>query len=38
VRYQALTWGAVELAVRAREGEDFSQARVMVRLDGVLSP
>lgn len=37
VRYQALSWGAIELDVRAREGEDFSAARVMVRLDGVLA-
>nr|HEX4313459.1 hypothetical protein [Kofleriaceae bacterium] len=35
VRYQALAWGAIELDVRAREGEGLGDARVMVRLDGV---
>jgi len=35
VRYQALTWGAIELDVRAREGEGLGDTRVMVRLDGV---
>lgn len=35
VRYQALTWGAIELDVRARQGDGLGDARVMVRLDGV---
>jgi hypothetical protein len=35
VRYQALSWGAIELDVRAREGEGLGDARVLVRLDGV---
>jgi hypothetical protein len=42
VRYQALSWGAVELAVRGRGGDLESQSygnlRVMVRLDGVWAP
>ena len=35
VRFQALEWGAIELAVRHREGEGLGDSTVMVRLDGV---
>ncbi len=35
VRYQALSWGAIELDVRSREGEGLGDTKVMVRLDGV---
>jgi hypothetical protein len=31
VRYQAFTWGSVELAVRAREGEDLGASTVLIR-------
>jgi hypothetical protein len=33
VRYQALPWASVELAVRARQGEDLGASTVMLRLD-----
>jgi hypothetical protein len=35
VRYQALTWGSIELDVRHREGEDLGASTVMVRVHGV---
>lgn len=39
VRYNALRdWGAIELAVRVREGEGLGDTTVMVRLNGVLDP
>ena len=38
VRYQALWWGSVELAVRHREDEGLSQSTVLIRLNGVLAP
>jgi hypothetical protein len=38
VRYQALTWGSIELDVRHRESEDLGASTVMVRINGVLSP
>jgi hypothetical protein len=34
VRYQALDWGSIELAVRHREGDDLSGSTVMVRVNG----
>jgi len=37
VRYQALRWGAIELAVRHRETEGVAASTVLVRLDGVWS-
>ncbi len=37
VRYRALPWSAVELAVRHREGDALGDATVMVRLAAVLS-
>jgi hypothetical protein len=38
VRYQALPWASVELAVRAREAEDLGASTVMIRLNTVLAP
>jgi len=39
VRYNALRdWGAIELAVRIREGEGLADTTVMVRLNAVLAP
>ena len=38
VRYQALWWGSIELAVRHREDEGLSQSTVLVRINGVLAP
>jgi hypothetical protein len=38
VRYQALWWGSIELAVRHREDEGLQQSTVLVRLNGVLVP
>lgn len=38
VRYQALWWGSIELAVRHREDEGLSQSTVLIRLNGVLAP
>jgi hypothetical protein len=38
VRYQALAWASVELAVRAREGEDLGASTVLVRVNAWLSP
>ncbi|GEM_PF-1924107 len=38
VRYQALWWGSVELAVRHREDEGLQQSTVLVRFNGVLAP
>jgi hypothetical protein len=35
VRYQALTWGSIELAVRHREGEGLAASTVMVRINGI---
>lgn len=34
IRYQALSWGAVELGVRLREGEGLGESTVLVRLSG----
>jgi hypothetical protein len=34
VRYQALAWGAIELAVRHREGDGLAGSTVFVRVDG----
>ena len=35
VRYQALRWGSIELAVRHREDEGLADSRVMIRVNGV---
>jgi hypothetical protein len=35
VRYQALTWGSIELVVRAREGAGLGNSDVLVRVNGV---
>ena len=37
VRYQALRWGSIELAVRNREAEALGDATVFVRVNGVLA-
>lgn len=37
VRYQALSWGAIELVVRQREDEALGDSTVMVRVAGALS-
>ncbi len=36
VRYQALTWGSIELAVRHRQDEGLSDSTVFVRMNGTL--
>jgi len=38
VRYQALPWGSIELAVRHREDEGLGDSTVLVRVNGVLNP
>lgn len=38
VRYQALSWGAIELAVRNRQGDGLAGTTVMVRVHGVWAP
>ena len=35
VRYQAFSWASVELAVRARQGEDLGASTVMVRVNAI---
>ena len=35
VRYQAFSWGSVELAVRARQGDDLGGATVMARFNAI---
>ncbi len=35
VRYQALTWGSIELDVRHREAEGLAASTVMVRVNGI---
>ena len=37
VRYQALPWGSIELAVRHREDEGLGASTVMIRLNGVFA-
>ncbi|HEY4182776.1 MAG TPA: hypothetical protein VGM90_38355 [Kofleriaceae bacterium] len=37
VRYQAFSWGSIELAVRHRQDEGLPQSDVMVRLNGVFA-
>jgi hypothetical protein len=37
VRYQALRWGSIELAVRHREGDGLAGSTVMVRLNGAIA-
>jgi hypothetical protein len=38
VRYQAFSWAQVELAVRARQGEDLGATTVMVRVNAFARP
>lgn len=38
IRYQALSWGAVELGVRLREGDGLGDPTVLVRLSGFFGP
>jgi hypothetical protein len=38
VRYQAFSWASIELAVRARQGEDLGGSTVMVRVNAVTRP
>jgi hypothetical protein len=38
VRYQALWWGSIELAVRHREDEGLSQSTVLIRLNALIAP
>jgi len=38
VRYQALPWGSIELAVRHREDEGLGDSTVLVRVNGVWNP
>jgi hypothetical protein len=38
VRYQALKWGSIELAVRHRQDEGLQESTVLVRVNGVWSP
>jgi len=38
VRYQAFSWASVELAVRARQGEDLGASTVMVRVNAIARP
>jgi len=38
VRYQALTWGSIELGVRNREDDGLAGTTVLVRVNGVWSP
>jgi hypothetical protein len=35
VRYEALSWGAIELDVRHREGEGLAGSTALVRVTGV---
>jgi hypothetical protein len=37
VRYQAFDWASVELAVRARQGEDLGASTVLLRVNAVLA-
>jgi hypothetical protein len=37
VRYQALTWANIELAVRARQGDELGASTVMIRVNAVLA-
>ncbi len=38
VRYQALDWASIELAVRHREGEDLGGSTVMIRVNATWAP
>ncbi len=38
VRYQAFTWGAIDLAVRHRQAEELGDSTVMLRMTGVWDP
>lgn len=38
VRYQAFSWASVELAVRARQGEELGASTVMVRVNAAMQP
>lgn len=35
VRYQALSWGSIELAMRHRDGDSLGDSSVLIRLNGV---
>ncbi len=38
VRYQAMRWGSIELAVRHRQDEGLQESTVLVRMNGVWNP
>jgi hypothetical protein len=38
VRYQAFSWASIELAVRARQGEDLGGSTVLVRVNAATRP
>lgn len=38
VRFQAVTWGSIELAVRHRQDEGLQESTVLVRVNGVWNP
>ncbi len=38
VRYQAVKWGSIELAVRHRQNEGLQESTVLVRVNGVWNP
>jgi hypothetical protein len=38
VRYQAFSWASVELAVRARQGDDLGASTVLVRVNAARRP
>lgn len=38
VRYQAVKWGSIELAVRHRQDEGLQESTVLVRVNGVWNP
>jgi hypothetical protein len=35
VRYQAFDWAQIELAVRARQGEDLGASTVLIRVNAI---
>jgi len=38
IRYQALSWGAIELAVRHRESDSLAASTVFIRVTGIFAP
>jgi hypothetical protein len=38
VRYQAFSWASIELAVRARQGDDLGGSTVLVRVNAATRP